>query len=552
MHFISRTALLLKPRVTTLQRAILEMPRAHRVSLTLFVLACIGLVFFSSRWLFSLIAELGPLTELVIRRLLTITLNSLCLLLGVSAIVISLAVHFMNDRLPSLFTSPTSPTLFYFSGFIEVWAQSSWVVLLFGMPIFCAAGSVLSAPPLYFFSLPLFLLILTLIASAGGSLLALLLAHYFSARRLRESLIILVVITFLILYGPLYRSLEELQLFQSGGLQALVGWSQERSFFGNAVTPPYWSVEAMFALIRLDYPLAGAATIRLVGVLFLSLSLLGIAAMLCYRRAYQQSTAQAFATERSRPPRYPRGVLRATAHREFLLFIRDPTQWTQLLLITALVFVYLFNLDRLTPLYQEGLLSERFIFNLHFTFTGLILTTLCARFLYPMVSQEGSCLWQLQCAPRSLEELLRGKLLAGLLPLAILSLSLSIFCSWRLQLPLAWVGLLSSLTLCASVGLAGVTITLGALWPRFDLASPAQIAGSLGGMSCLFFGALYTLLLALIANGVMDRLELNAPRTFERELSAMAGLAGAIVLSLAPLRWGIRWGARQLAQQISR
>ena len=104
----------------------------------------------------------------------------------------------------------------------------------------------------------------------------------------------------------------------------------------------------MFALIRLDYPLAGAATIRLFGVLFLSLSLLGIAAMLCYRRAYQQSTAQAFTTERSRPPRYPRGVLRATAHREFLLFIRDPTQWTQLLLITALVFVYLFNLDRLT------------------------------------------------------------------------------------------------------------------------------------------------------------------------------------------------------------
>ena len=197
-------------------------------------------------------------------------------------------------------------------------------------------------------------------------------------------------------------------------------------------------------------------------------------------------------------------------------------------------------------------MSERFIFNLHFAFTGLILTTLCARFLYPMVSQEGARLWQLQCAPRSLEELLWGKLLAGLLPLSFLSLSLSIFCSWRLQLPLAWAGLLGSLTLCVSIGLAGAALTLGALWPRFDLASPAQVAGSLGGMSSLFFGALYTLLLAFTAGGVIDCLEANTARTLEHELTAVAAFGGAITLSLAPLRWGVRWGTRRLERLVSR
>ena len=71
--------------------------------------------------------------------------------------------------------------------------------------------------------------------------------------------------------------------------------------------------------------------------------------------------------------RAPRSQGQALVGKEILMFVRDPAQWTQLLLILALLSLYLFNLSLLPEdINNEQYLS--FISVLNFGFCGFILS----------------------------------------------------------------------------------------------------------------------------------------------------------------------------------
>jgi ABC-2 type transport system permease protein len=77
--------------------------------------------------------------------------------------------------------------------------------------------------------------------------------------------------------------------------------------------------------------------------------------------------------------------------KDVLVFLRDPSQWSQLLLLCALVAIYIFNFAAL-PLGDGSALALAMrdlaaIMNLGLgTF---VTTTIAVRFVYPMVSLEG-------------------------------------------------------------------------------------------------------------------------------------------------------------------
>ena len=107
------------------------------------------------------------------------------------------------------------------------------------------------------------------------------------------------------------------------------------------------------------------------------------------------------------------------------MFFRTPAQWTQLLLVGALILVYLLNFRYFRALGESGLIRPKGLFAINYFLGGLVITTLAARFIYPSVSLEGHAFWRIRAAPITFGQLLHGKARWGGGPLMLLAVLLA-------------------------------------------------------------------------------------------------------------------------------
>ncbi len=110
------------------------------------------------------------------------------------------------------------------------------------------------------------------------------------------------------------------------------------------------------------------------------------------------------------------------------VFLRDVTQWSQLLLLLALVVMYLYNfqvldLDRIP--YMAGVIKNFYAF-LNLGLAGFVMATVAARFVFPAVSSEGAAFWIIRTAPITSRDFLWSKFWSGLVPLLLMSLTLTV------------------------------------------------------------------------------------------------------------------------------
>src|SRR5512146_879197 len=100
--------------------------------------------------------------------------------------------------------------------------------------------------------------------------------------------------------------------------------------------------------------------------------------------------------------------MRAMMAKEIRTLTRDVAQWSQLFMMAALLFIYLYNI-RMLPLGGDA--RATIVAYAHLGMAGFVVAAICLRFAYPSVSSEGKAFWMVQVAPLSYRELLRVKLL---------------------------------------------------------------------------------------------------------------------------------------------
>jgi ABC-2 type transport system permease protein len=191
------------------------------------------------------------------------------------------------------------------------------------------------------------------------------------------------------------------------------------------------------------------------------------------------------------------------AKREFIvkdlkLFFRDPTQWSQLILLAVLVIIYLFNI-RALPLFsgeQVPFAMVTVVSFLNLGLAGFVLASIAARFVFPSISLEGRQMWLLRSSPLDLRALIWSKYWIGTIPLLVLALSITIFTNILLQVTafmmVVGIGTIILLTLAISA----MALGFGALFPQFDTENAAQIPTSYGGL--VFMMSTIALLAAVI------------------------------------------------------
>src|SRR4029079_987282 len=110
--------------------------------------------------------------------------------------------------------------------------------------------------------------------------------------------------------------------------------------------------------------------------------------------------------------------------KEVRTLARDVAQWSQLFLMAALLFIYLYNI-RMLPL--GGDTRAGIVAYANLGMAGFVISAICLRFAYPSVSAEGKAFWLVQSAPISYRQFLLVKVLVYSAPLTLLSLILPVF-----------------------------------------------------------------------------------------------------------------------------
>lgn len=419
-----------------------------------------------------------------------------------SNVITSLSSFFLSKDLDLLHTSPTSLENIFWARFTNTLVDSSWMVVFFGLPVYLVYGLVFQAGPFYYLSLIGVALPLLVLAGALGVSATQVLVHVFPARRTKDILLLLSILLIILLY-LLFRMMRPERLVNPDAFTTVVGYFASMRTPSSPYLPSFWATEVLWPQLNKQgfseapfYLAMLAATAAAAAVLASMLSnrlyLHGFtrsqeAARRIIRRA---SPLDALSFLAGRPFASPS---RALIAKDIKTFFRDNTQWSQILLLLALIVVYLYNFSVL-PLKKSPIPTfylQNFISFLNIGLAAFVVASLGVRFVFPAVSQEGFSYWIIRSSPLSLKRFLWTKYWLYLPPLFIVAEVLIVVSNYLLDVT-SLMMIISTVTIFFLVlGLVALGVGLGAVYPRFETENIVQVATGFGGMMFMILSAIY-------------------------------------------------------------
>jgi ABC-2 type transport system permease protein len=496
----------------------------------------------------------APLTHRVLDTVSTFVLTVLL----ASTIVTALATQYLSDDLSLLVSSPVPLPALYGARLLLTLLQSSWMVILFSVPIYAAFAATAVSPWRFLAAVALAFPPLVLIATCIGSMVTSALMAAFPARRVKEMLLLLSAL-FVVLLVFLIRVQQPERLLNPRSIYDVTQFFSTFSTPSSPFLPSSWTTSVLIAgrngAALPGMPLAllwstGAALV-VIGC-WMARSLYGIG----YSRAQESRPARISSLplvdrllEASSRPFEPR--FRSLLLKDLRTFLRDTTQWSQLLLLVALVVVYLYNFSVLPSNFTFATFFLQNLFSfLNLGLAGFVLAAVAVRFVFTSVSSEGRAFWILRSSPLTMEKLLWSKFWTALPPLLVLSQVLTIASNHFLGATLFMTVLSSVTILFVTFGIVGLGVGMGAAFPRFKFENVTQIAGSSGGLLYMIAASSFVAAV-LFLESIPVYLILNAdfrgvPLTSRALTASILSLAAVVVLNLLAVVLPMRWGGRKL------
>jgi ABC-2 type transport system permease protein len=438
---------------------------------------------------FQTLADFGPLLT---QRLLVLLFLSFFGILFISNTVTALTTFYLATDVVPLLAAPLPFRRLHHARFVETLLSSSWMVVLVGIPALGAYGAVYDAGPTYYLAAAAVLLLFLVIPAALGVLVTTMLVLVFPARGTRDALLVGVGL----MVGAavvVVRMLDPERLAHPSGLVGFAGFLAGFGASGSPYVPSTWAAETLIPLLgaREGEPMFHLALLALTAaMLFLvSATVVEQVFLTAWSRA---QTGRVRAAEAERPlsrwlawltwplPRVS-GLLLT---KDVTVFLRDASQWSQLLLLCALVAIYVYNFSAL-PLNDGSRLAlamRDMAAILNLGLGSFVTTAIAVRFVYPMVSLEGRAWWILRTAPVALERLWWSKFWIGFVPLVLFAEGLVVTTNTLLGVPV----LVTSAFLVTLIPLMAAVVSLGLAFgahhPKLDSQNAAQIATGFGAI----------------------------------------------------------------------
>lgn len=188
--------------------------------------------------------------------------------------------------------------------------------------------------------------------------------------------------------------------------------------------------------------------------------------------------------------------MKALFKKDIRVFARDPSQWSQMFILAALVVVYIFNIINL-PL--EHLVLKNVVSVLNIGLVGFVLSAIISRFGFTATSVEGIRMWTIYTAPVNMREFLMGKFWMVLPPLLVLGELLVVASNYILEAD-PYVMRISVIgVFLITVGLVGMGVGMGAMYPMFKHENVSEISSGSGGILFMVSSLAYVGILMLVA-----------------------------------------------------
>ncbi|HTM24815.1 MAG TPA: hypothetical protein VL225_06460 [Vicinamibacterales bacterium] len=518
--------------------------------------AVCGAIFGAAYWLTAQLADYAEFGDYLLRLGLSWLFLTFLSFLAFSGIVTALSTFFLAEDLRLLLAAPVAARRLFHARFVRTVAQSSWMVVVFIVPALAGVGLAHCAPPSYYAVSVAAVAPFVVIPVAIGTAVTLLLVNIFPARRARD---ILMLMGLLFAGGlvVLLRMIQPEQLLKVESLPDVTDFFATLQSPATPLLPSFWASEAVFAALqgRFDALHTAALWTTALGLVVLVAAASERWHFAGFSKA-QEARKIRFTSLRA-VERFARmlplsSVTRHLLVKDLKIFLRDVSQWSQLLLLIALVLVYLYNfrvldLDRIP--YLSGVVKDVYAF-VNLAMAGLVMSTVCARFVFPAVSAEGPAFWIIRTAPISLRAFLWSKFWTGLAPVFILTEGLTVAANHFLGIDPFLRVVSAAAVLFMSVALVGLATGFGARYPRFNAENPSQVAGSYGGVAFMILAVVYTVaLIALVAWPSSILLSYRASHLATPDAArvlASACFASAGLLSVGTCWMGLRSGVAAL------
>ena len=524
---------------------------------TVGLLVCATL-FAGSFWLTLQLDAYEELGDFLLRLGLSWVFLTFLSFLAFSGVVTALSTFFLSDDLRLLLAAPVAGRRLFHARFFRTVGQASWMVVIFLMPVLVGVGVARCAPIGFYVTAALTVPPFAVVPVALGSAVTLFLVNVFPARRARD-ILMLMGLLFAASIVLLLRYVRPEQLLRVESLPDVMGFFATLQSPITPLLPSFWAGETLFASLQggLDLVHGGALWTTALAMTVL----LGAA----NERWYFAGFSKAQEARKARftrlalldrvAPRLPlSAVRRHLLVKDLKVFLRDVTQWSQLLLLCALVLVYLYNfrvLDLERVPYMSGVIKNFYAF-VNLGMAGLVMATVAVRFVFPAVSAEGEAFWIIRAAPISLGDFLWSKFWTGFVPVLVLTELLTIVANELMGVDPFLKVVTALAVVFMSLALVGLATGLGARYPRFRADNIAQVAGSYGGVTFMV-GAVLFLVVMIVLLGwpsstfLWHRFRRTRLSDLEQALMAASFLAAAGV-SLATWWLSMRLGVRALQQ----
>jgi ABC-2 type transport system permease protein len=466
---------------------------------SLLVWAC---VFAASRWGFQFLqAQRLPFLDDIVGTLFDLFFLALALMLMFSTGIILYSSLFASSEAGFLLSTPAPADRVFAYKYQGALAFSSWAFVLLGSAGLIGYGLVFEVPWPFYALLPLFLLGFILVPGSAGALVCLLLVNIVPRRRKQViAAAVLLVVVLVVLWGvQMMRAARE------------AGWTRDAvklllsqfAFAQGTLMPSHWAVRGLLAAKNGDAAETGYRLALLWGNGLALYVLTAWVARRVYRRAYNR-----VATGGSLRRRYGglwidqalggavgfvHPQVRLLLIKDFRTFRRDPAQWVQIVIFTALLCLYFTNTRRF---YQQDidLAYRNGVSLLNLAATAVLLCAWTGRFIYPLLSLEGRKFWILGLLPLQRDVLLWGKFAFSATGAVVFAEFLVVLSDLMLAMP-PGVVLLHALTVVVlAAGLSGLSVGIGAWMPNFRETDPSKIAIGFGGTLNLIASLLFLVL----------------------------------------------------------
>jgi ABC-2 type transport system permease protein len=554
---------LLTPRALAARGRYRRLGRRGRVRLGGFLLLALGFggvifVFFYRALVYFLsVPEFGPVLTYKLLGMVFITFFSILLF---SNIVTSLSTFFLSRELDRLVAAPIALRHLFYARFVETMIDSSWMMLVFALPAFLAYGVVHATGPAFYLVTALTLPPFLMIPAAIGICITTVLVNIFPARRTRDILVLLSVVAVALLY-LLFRLIRPERLVNPEGFADFSAFLAAMRTPEWTFMPSTWAAEVLVPLLGLreGSPLFYYALLATTAAVAVMASEAVVVRLFLRGWTKAQEGRQARFTQRAVWERMFSALTaffplqtRVIVLKEIKTFFRDTSQWSQLILLAALVVVYVYNFSVL-PLRGNPLVTFYFknvVAFLNLALGAFVLASVAARFVFPSFSMEGRALWLMKGAPLAARRIWWAKFWVAVVPLLIFGELLVLATNSYLQV-MPFMMWLSAGTLFGMVfAIVALGLAVGATYPNLDADNAAKVAASAGGLVfmvlCMSFIGAVVVLEAWPVYAIFSSRFTRAPLSTATQIGVAASFVAVVAIIALVLAASIRIGIKRL------